>query len=60
MHSAEHLRGAERPSLLQEQIINILHPKAGQLAEYVHGIQEFLQVDQPDLERQTLPLHNLT
>ena len=59
MHAHHQLRRTERPSLLQHQIIDVLQTQARHLAEDVHGIQHFLQVDHADLEWPPLLFHHL-
>ena len=49
LEHAHGLRGAERPAFLQHQVVEVLHAQAGQLAHPVDGVEQFLQVHQPDL-----------
>ena len=51
VHADHQLRRAQRPALLEQQVVNVLQAQAGELAEDVHGVQHFLQVDQADFER---------
>ena len=49
LQHAHGLRGAERPAFLQHQVVEVLHAQAGQLAHPVDGVEQFLQVHQPDI-----------
>ena len=44
VHGPRELGGSHRPAFAQGGVVNILHPDAGQLAENVEGVEEFLQV----------------
>ena len=59
MHAHHQLWRTQRPSLSQHQIVDVLQTEAGHLAEDVHGIQHFLQVDHADLEWPPLLFHYL-
>jgi hypothetical protein len=59
VHADHELRRTKRPTLLQQQVVDILQAQAGHLAEDVHGVQNFLQVDHADFKRLLLLLHHL-
>jgi hypothetical protein len=54
VHAGSELRRTEGPAFLEHQIVKVLHAQAGELAENVDRIQEFLQIDQPDIEEAAL------
>jgi len=59
VHAYHQLRRSQRPTFLQHQVVNILQAQPRHLAEYVHRIQYFLQVDQPDFPPAPLLFHHL-
>jgi hypothetical protein len=59
VHADHELRRTKRPTFLQQQVVNILQAQTGHLAEDVHGVQNFLQVDHADFKRLLLLLHHL-
>ena len=58
MHEHRQLRRSQRPAFLQQQVVNVLHPNAGVLAEDVQRVQNLLEIDQPDLPRPLLFFNN--
>jgi hypothetical protein len=59
VHDRHQLSRPQRPSLLEHEVVHVLQPKPGRLAENVDRIQHLLQVHHADLERARLPVHNL-
>ena len=47
MHRRQQLFRAQRPPAPQHQVVNILQPKAGDLAEDVNVVEELLQIHHP-------------
>ncbi len=57
MHPRQNLRRTQRPTSLQQQVIYILHAKAGELAADIQLVERLLQIDRFDLKRPPLALH---
>src|SRR5882724_12788802 len=53
MHEPETLRRTEGPALYQHLVIDVLQSQAGDFAEDIQRIEDFLQIDQADLPRFT-------
>jgi len=49
MHELQTLRRAQGPALRQHLVIDVFQAQAGDLAEDVQRIEDFLQIDQADL-----------
>ena len=54
LQDAHELRASERPIVPQHFVVNVLNANSGEPAHDIQGIQQFLQVEQIDLPRQTL------
>ena len=48
MHEYGQLRRAECPAFFQQQIVDVLQANAGVLTKNVEGVENFLQIDEPD------------
>jgi hypothetical protein len=51
VHAARELRRAERPTLLEHQVVDVFQAQSGDFAEQVERLEHLLQVHQPDLPR---------
>lgn len=54
VHCRGELRRAESPALFERRIVNVLQPQAGNFAEDIQRVEEFLQVHHADLPRTPL------
>ena len=58
VHTGCELRGTERPSFFEDQIVNILQPDAGDFPEHIDGIEHLLQIYEPNFDGTILRLHH--
>ena len=59
MHPRGQLRRPERPAFLQHGVVEVFQAQAGDFAEHVERVQQFLQVHHADFARPLLLLHHL-